>query len=161
MKEGNRAKSRAFLVFGAPCSGKTTFSEHFAKRFQAPFYNLTELKAAYNLNRKMLMMVIEQVAKTGTTLVFEGEIGTEAERTEIRNILRRAGYDPILVWIQTDVSTIRSRMKQRTKSPAKAKEMYENGVRELEAPNDLESPIVLSGKHTFETQLRHVLSQLR
>ena len=107
------------------------------------------------------MMVVEQVAKTGTTLVFEGEIGTEAERTEIRNILRRAGYDPILVWIQTDVSTIKSRMKQRTKSPAKAKEMYENGVRELEAPNDLEAPIVLSGKHTFETQLRHVLSQLR
>ena len=32
---------RAILVFGAPCSGKTTFSKQFAAQFNATFYDLT------------------------------------------------------------------------------------------------------------------------
>ena len=37
-KGGNN--QRAILVFGAPCSGKTTFSKQFAEQFNATFYDL-------------------------------------------------------------------------------------------------------------------------
>ena len=33
-------------------------------------------------------------------------------------------------------------------------------VSNLEAPTELERPIILSGKHTFETQTKHVLAGL-
>ena len=42
--EGNRSKLRAVLVFGAPGSGKTTFAEKFAKKFNLAYYNLDEIR---------------------------------------------------------------------------------------------------------------------
>lgn len=159
--EKKTAQSRAMLVFGAPCSGKTTFCEKFAKRFKAPYFDLGTLAHDYGLDRKMIVFLVEQIAKTGQMLVIEGGLDTEANRNEIRQVLRKAGYVPSLIWIQTDVGTIRSRLKTRFRSVAKAKLEYEEKINVLEAPADFESPIVLSGKHTFETQLRHVLTQLK
>lgn len=159
--EGKKVQSRAILVFGAPCSGKTTFCEKFAKRFKAPYFDLGKLATEYGLDRKMLLFLLEQIAKTGQMLIIEGALDTEADRNEIRTILRKAGYAPSLVWIQTDMGTIRTRLKFRTKSVSKAKAEYETGIARMEAPADFEFPIVLSGKHTFETQLRHVLTQIR
>lgn len=161
--ETNKKKpvqSRAVLVFGAPCSGKSTFCDKFAKRFKAPYFDLGVLAHDYGLDRKMITLLVEQIAKTGQMLVIEGGLDTENNRNEIRRILKKAGYTPSLIWIQTDVGTIRARLKARLKSVAAAKAEYDEKINLLEAPTDFEFPIVLSGKHTFETQLRHVLSQL-
>ena len=65
-----------------------------------------------------------------------------------------------MIWIQTDVSTIKSRLKSRFKNISKAKEIYDKAVSEIEAPTEFERPIILSGKHTFETQTRHVIAGL-
>lgn len=158
--EGNQAQPRAILVFGAPCSGKTTFCEKFAKQFKAAYFDLNEVKEKNDLERKHVLLLVEQLAKTGQTLVFEGGIDTEDERKEIYKILRLAHYNPSLIYIQTDVATLRSRLKSKLKSVAKAKAEYEERTRDLEAPSELERPIVLSGKHTYPTQLKQVLTQL-
>lgn len=158
--EGKKIQPRALLVFGAPCSGKSTFAEKFAKRFGIAYYDLEELKANYNLTNKVALMLIEQVAKTKQNIVVEGNIGTEKEREEMRRILRPAGYRVSTVWVQTDIATIRSRLKSKYKTVAKAKEVYDTTVPRLEAPSELETPIILSGKHTFETQLKHILAAL-
>ena len=158
--EGNKTQQRAILVFGAPGSGKTTFAERFSKKFHAAFFDLGELERENKLDRKTVLFLLEQLAKTNVTLVIEGILDTERERTEVRNILRRAGYNPSLVWIQTDVNTIRQRLKLKNRSATKAKQEYETRIGRMEAPSEVEAPIVLSGKHTFETQLRHVLTQL-
>lgn len=158
--ESNKSKPRALLVFGAPCSGKTTFGEKFAKRFRLAFYDLNELKEKYGFSRKIILIILEQILKTKQTIVIEGEIATEREREEIRNLIRSYGYDPFLIWIQTDVSTIRTRLKTRYKNVSRAKDVYDAAVDKLEAPADFEKPIILSGKHTFDTQARHVISGL-
>lgn len=152
---------RAILVFGAPCSGKTTFSRQFADQFNATFYDLDALRDDHNLSRQFILLLIEQIARTGATLVFEGGNDTEKDRKEIADILRDAGYSPTLIWIQTDVNTIRARLKNKLKSVEKAKSVYDSRVKSLEAPSDAEAPIVLSGKHTYETQLKQVLMQLQ
>ncbi|MBR3169349.1 ATP-binding protein [Candidatus Saccharibacteria bacterium] len=158
--EGNKSKPRALLVFGAPCSGKTTFSEKFAEKFDLALYDFDELKVKYRLTRKNILLIIKLIAHTGKTIIIEGGLSTEKEREEMRNLLRTAGYEPSLIWIQTDVTTIRNRLKNRYKSVAKAKEVYDTEVSSLEAPSEFENPIILSGKHTFETQSKHVLAGL-
>lgn len=157
--EGNKKKTRprALLVFGAPCSGKTTFAESFAHKFNLAYYNLDALMEENALSREMIMLMLEQILKTKQTIIIEGCLNTEVERTEIRNLLRSHGYIPALIWIQTDFSTIKLRLKSRFRSVAKAKEFYDHSVSEVEAPTDIEKPIILSGKHTFETQTKHVL----
>ncbi len=151
---------RAILVFGAPCSGKTTFSEQFAAQFNATFYDLDSLQQEHNLSRQFILLLVSEIAKTGATLVLEGGNDTEKDRKELVEILRNAGYTPTLIWIQTDVSTIRMRLKNKLKSVEKAKQVYEARVKALEAPSNAEAPIVLSGKHTYPTQLKQVLTQL-
>lgn len=163
--EGKRTHSpatgqRAILVFGAPCSGKTTFSEQFATQFNATFYDLDTLQQAHNLSRQFILLLVSEIAKTGATLVLEGGNDTEKDRRELIEILRNAGYTPTLIWIQTDVSTIRMRLKNKLKSVEKAKQVYDSRVKALEAPSNAETPIVLSGKHTYPTQLKQVLTQL-
>ena len=158
--EGNQTQPRAILVFGAPCSGKTTFCEKFAKQFKAAYFDLNEIKEKNDLERKHILLLVEQLTKTGQTLVFEGGIDTEDDRKEIYKILRLAHYNPSLIYIQTDAATLRNRLKARLKSVAKAKAEYEERTSKLEAPSELERPIVLSGKHTYPTQLKQVLTQL-
>ena len=158
--EGKKSRPRAILVFGAPCSGKTTFAEKFAGRFGIAYYNFDDIRERYRLTRKNVLLIVELLARTGKTLIIEGGLGTEKERAEMRNVLRAAGYDPALIWVQTDIATIRMRMKSRYRSVAKAKEAYDLAVETMEAPADTEHPIILSGKHTFETQTKHILAGL-
>ena len=157
--EGNekKTKPRALLVFGAPCSGKTTFAESFARKYKLAYYDLNRLMDEHGFSREIVLLILEQVLKTKQTIIIEGCLDTEAERTELRNLLRSHGYNPALIWIQTDFSTIKLRLKSRFRSMAKAKEFYDQSVSEVEAPTDIEKPIILSGKHTFETQSKHVL----
>lgn len=160
MEGKKKNKPRLLLVFGAPCSGKTTFAEKFAEKFRITFFDLDLIMAENEFSRKDMMTILELISRTGQNFLIEGGQKTERERNEIRRIFRAAGYDTSLIWIQTDVSTIRSRLKSRYKTVKEAKDFYENEVQKIEAPSDLENPIILSGKHTFETQSRHVLSGL-
>lgn len=157
--EGNKkiTKPRALLIFGAPCSGKTTFAESFAHKYNLAYYDLDALMEENGFSREVVLVILEQVLKTKQTIIIEGCLSTELERTEMRNLLRSHGYIPALIWIQTDFSTIKLRLKSRFRSVAKAREFYDRSVSEVEAPTDIEKPIILSGKHTFETQSKHVL----
>ena len=158
--EGKKAKPRALLIFGAPCSGKTTFANKFASKFDLACYDFDELREKYRLTRKNILLFIELLARTNKTIIIEGCLNTEKDRTEMRNALGAAGYEPTLIWVQTDIATIRMRMKARYRSVAKAKETYDTVVEGMEAPAEHENPIILSGKHTFETQTKHVLAGL-
>lgn len=159
--EGNKSnKSRALMVFGAPCSGKTTFATKFAKKFGLAYYDINEMMEEHGFSKEDALYVIELVMRTKQTIIIEGGIDTEKERSEMRNMIRRCGYDPALIWIQTDVATIRSRLKTRYRSVSKAKQSFDAATAEMEAPVDFEKPIILSGKHTFETQTRHAITGL-
>lgn len=159
--EGNKNnRPRGLMVFGAPCSGKTTFAKKFAKKFGLAYYDLNEIISEYDFTKAALMNVIELVMRTGQTIIIEGGTDTEKDRAAFRNLFRKNGYEPALIWVQTDVSTIRSRMKSKYRSVAKAKQYFDSATSEMEAPADFERPIILSGKHTFETQTKHAIAGL-
>lgn len=153
-------KPRGLMVFGAPCSGKTTFAQKFAKKFGLAHYDINEMIEEHGFSREEALYVLELLMRTKQTFLVEGGIDTEAERSEMRNLMRKCGYEPALIWVQTDVATIRSRLKMRFRSVSKAKEYFDAATAEMEAPIDFEKPIILSGKHTFETQTRHAITGL-
>lgn len=158
--EGKKSKSRALLIFGAPCSGKTTFAAKFADRYDLAFYNINEVMEQYDFPHETMMDVLKLITKTRKNIIIEGGLDTEEERRELKNLFYSAGYEPSLFWIQTDITTIRKRLKFLYKSVAKAREVYDNVVSGMEAPSEAEYPIILSGKHTFETQAKHALAGL-
>ena len=155
----NKGKQpRAILVFGVPMSGKSAFAEHFSEQFHAPHLNLTSLERDHNIPRRTLLVIIKELAKCKQTIVIEGGISTEADRAEIKSLMSNNGYLTSLVWVQTDLATIKRRLKVRFGD--KAKTIFEHETTKLEAPVINEHPIVVSGKHTWESQLRTVLANL-
>jgi gluconate kinase len=139
-------------------SGKTTFAEKFSERFNAPYLNLSELHEQYRVSRKVALILITQITKCKQTLIIEGAIDSERQRNEVRDLLTRAGYIPVLVWVQTDLNAIKQRMRHKYSRASEAKAVLEESYRKIEAPADYEDPIVISGKHMFQTQCRNILT---
>ncbi len=155
-----KSKPYAILVFGAPMSGKTTFAEQFSARFNAPFLNLSELYIEHKLTRKLTIVLIQQLTKCKQTLILEGGLDTEKQRNEIKEILMKSGYKPVLIWVQTDLNAIKHRMRHKYKKLEDAKNALAEQYKKIEAPSELEQPLVISGKHTFQTQCKNVLAGL-
>lgn len=147
----------ALLIFGVPMSGKTEFATKFSKQFKAPLLNLAELPG---IPRKSFLSLIKNVAISEQTLIVEGGLDTGRHRAEIARLLSKAGYRPVLIWVQTDVKAVKQRLKVKLKSIDAAKKYFDERIEQLEAPADAERAIVISGKHTFATQLKTTLAGL-
>ena len=155
-----KTKPYAILVFGAPMSGKTTFADHFSDSVNAPFLNISQLAKEYRISRKLALELIRQMAKCKSTIILEGLMDTEAQRDEIRKILTDAGYRPVLVWVQTDLNAIKQRMRHAYQSLEQAKAVLAESYERIEAPSEDEKPLVISGKHTYQTQCKNVINCL-
>ena len=54
-------------------------------------------------------------------MVLEGGLDNEKQRNEIKDILTKHGYRPVLVWVQTDLNAIKHRMRHKYNTIAEAK----------------------------------------
>jgi predicted kinase len=154
------------MIYGAPGSGKTYFAEQFSEKFRAPFLNFNDTrrqifqKPTYSPDEDTQMQALSEqilsgVLKSGVMTVVEGGLSTKSDRRKIVKLANSAGYQPLLVWIQTDIKTTKSRAKANT--PAGKIDAI---IDALESPTASENPLVISGKHTFDTQVRVILRQL-
>ena len=150
----------AILVFGAPMSGKTTFAEHFSDSIKAPFLNLAKLAKEFHISNKLANELVRQFAKGNNTIIIEGLMDTESQRNDMRKALTEAGYNPVLVWVQTDLNAIKQRMRHAYKTLGEAKAALAESYERIEAPSEDEEPLVISGKHTYQTQCRNVINRL-
>ena len=156
-----KSKPYAILVFGAPKSGKTSFAEHFSQTINAPFLNLTHLvKIEYHAQKARRRTNQPDIAKVTQHYHYRGYIDTEAQRKEMRELLVKFGYQPVIVWVQTDLNTIKQRMRASYRTLSEAKDALSKALSHIEAPADDEKTIVISGKHTYQTQCRNVVNRL-
>ena len=152
------------MMVGIPGSGKTTFAEHFAKTFHAPYINPNRIAEDIRLNaaatEKVTMILIEELLKTDRTIVYEGSTFTKAQRFELVKHFTKAGYKTIIVWVQTEPFDAKRRATRKLNPFALTSAEYEAVVRRFENPTAIEKPVVISGKHTYTTQLKTVLKHL-
>lgn len=165
MKPLSPASPHAIIMLGIPGSGKTTFAERFADTFQAPFVNQTKLQREFALSsiqaEALRQLILNEYAKTHRTLLIEGGVETRAARTELIKDLAKAGYKPLLVWVQTD--TVESRRRAQKPYPVGSgmtADEFAESVARFEVPTQQEQPVVISGKHTYVSQLKIVLKHL-
>jgi predicted kinase len=165
MKPITPASPHAIIMVGIPGSGKSTFAEHFADTFKAPLLN--ESKMAYEAHLDadqaefiFTTMMIE-VMKANRTFILEADNMTKAKRASIVATVTKAGYRPLIVWVQTEpVEAKRRAMKPRPIGSGLTDSEFDSHVRAFAAPLPQEKPTVISGKHTYATQIKVVLKQL-
>lgn len=161
------ATPHLIIIVGIPGSGKTFFAEHFATTFNAPFVSVAAIVASLdaNLGQDSAVTIsnymLKELLKTGQTVVYDGIVDSRTMRAALAKIAKDKGYSPLLVWVQTESASAKVRAtKPRKDAPYLTSEEFENALRRFTPPNASEKAVVISGKHTYPSQLKIVLKRL-
>lgn len=168
MKPLNLTKPHLIIMVGIPGAGKSFFAEQFAETFKAPIINSEELRKSLfdtpshskdenAVIEKISTIILQQMLKTDKTVVYVGQTDLRGDRANISKIARQAGYEPLLVWVQTSPVTAK---KRSIKAKSISNQQFEDKLKKFSPPHLNEKVVVISGKHTFATQLRVVLKRL-
>lgn len=148
------------MMVGIPGCGKSFFASKFADIFRAPYIDSLAIEALAKDTKsagELISLVMGELAKTERTFVFEGNSDSRVRRTEFARWARSKGFHPLLVWVQTDKTTS---LNRTLKSGSLGRDEFEDYVRDFSPPHPDEKTIVISGKHTFNSQLKVVLAHL-
>lgn len=160
MKSLRLARPHAIMMVGIPGSGKTFFAEKFAATFGAPFIDSLTIEALAKDEQSagaLIALTVGEVAKTKQTFVFEGNADSRVRRSEFARWASNRGYQPLIVWVQTDKATSRART---LKAKSLNKEDFDSILAKFSPPHPDEKPLVISGKHTYASQAKVVLQHL-
>lgn len=146
-------------MVGIPGSGKSFFAQRFADTFSAPYIDFDEIQRIVEYTEqteKLIAMQLKELFKTKQLVLFEGSTASRTEREELARLAKSAGYETVFVWVQTDAGS----SLQRARKAGWSEEELEAHDERFSPPHDKEKPVVISGKHTFGTQLKIVLNRL-
>lgn len=165
MKPLTPSTPHVVIMVGIPGSGKTTFARSFAKTFQAPYINPSDISDLTGIDakatEKVTRLLFDELLKTSRTLIYEGSTYAKTQRMALENMVTKAGYQPLLVWVQTDPAESKHRATKRQKGAvALTSTQFDTAFKNFQNPSETERPVVISGKHTYATQLKTVLKRL-
>jgi len=160
------------IMTGIPGSGKTFFAERFAETFKAPFVSFERIqkemfpKPTYSPEEQakvnvLVEYMLEELFKSNQTIIYEGPTHTKASRLTIARYAIDHKYSPLLVWVQTESATSKTRATKKVRDvQSMTAERFDLIISKYHAPGDTERPVVISGKHTYASQLKIILSRL-
>ena len=165
MKPITPASPHAIIMVGIPGSGKSTFAEHFANTFKAPILNESQIAydAALQTDQTdyIFAVMLKEIMKTNSTFIVEAANLTKTKRAALITTISKAGYKPLVVWVQTEaIEAKRRALKPQPVGSGLSDSEFDAAVANFSAPTATEKPTVISGKHTYATQLKVVLKQL-
>lgn len=165
MKPITPASPHAIIMVGIPGSGKSTFAEHFAETFKAPIINESRIAHEAGLNTKQTETISElllsEILKVEKTFLLEVANLTKTKRAALAAKVTKAGYRPLIVWVQTEPNEAKRRaMKPLPNGSGLSSDAFDSAYNSFHAPSAQEKVTVISGKHTYATQLKVVLKQL-
>ena len=165
------------MLYGYPGAGKTHFARQLSETlhaahvhgdrirgelFEKPQYDTHENEV---VNHLMIYMA-EEFLKAGVSVIFDANSDRTAHRREMRNIARKIKAETLLVWLQIDSASAFGRLGRRDKRKADDKyatpytsDSFEKYIQKMQNPKN-EDYVVVSGKHTFNTQRSAVIKKL-
>jgi predicted kinase len=165
MKSLSLPTPHLIVMVGIPGSGKTYFGEHFAETFHAPYVNAHNIAKQSNIDigsaHMVSQLVLSELLKTQKAVVFDGLSGARQDRQALSKLAKDAGYTALFIWVQTESIAAKSRSSKRTHhNGGLSDDQFETMIKHFSAPHASEQAVVISGKHTYPSQLKIVLKRL-
>lgn len=159
-------------MVGIPGAGKSFFAEHFAQTFNAPLVSYEKLRdELYNsptfssdeqeIIGRVANLMLGELFKSERTILYEGPSDLRSERTATAKLARDAGYETLFVWVQTESNTAKTRAIKSKKSKVYGQpDQFSSELKRFSPPHTSERAVVISGKHTYASQLKIILKRL-
>jgi len=166
------------MLYGFPGAGKSFFARQLTDQlqvahvhgdrirgelFDTPRYDKEENEVVAQL---MDYMTVEFL-NAGLSVVYDVNAVRASQRRMLRDMARKAHAEPVLIWLQIDTETAFSRLSARDRRRSDDKyaaptdrATFERIAGAMQNPQN-EDYIVVSGKHTFVTQLSALVRRLR
>jgi len=106
---------------------------------------------------------LQELLKTKQSIVVDGITDSRAARAQIAQSARSAGYETLVVWVQTEPTTAKNRSGRPsadTNNRVLKGEAYDKAAQLFVPPSAPEKIVVISGKHTYATQAKVILKKL-
>jgi predicted kinase len=166
------------LLYGFPGAGKTHFARQLTELisavhvqgdrirnelFEQPRYDKQENEIVSRLAEYMAYEFLQ----AGVSVIYDTNAMRAGERRTLRDLAAKAKAQPFLIWLQIDPESALARLniRDRRKSDDKYavdynRESFGNYIRRMQNPIESETAVVISGKHTFNTQRSAVTKRM-
>lgn len=166
------------LLYGFPGAGKTYFARQLTEHLQIAhvhgdrirgelFTNPRYDKEENEVITQLMDYMTGEFLNAGLSVIYDANAMRVGQRRALRDMARKARIQPLLVWLQIDPDSAYSRTQARDRRRSDDKfagpsdrATFERLAGGMQNPQN-EDYIVISGKHTFATQLSALLKRLR
>jgi len=178
MKQFDLPQPILYILIGAPGAGKSWFAKQFAETHQiarvsddAIRYALAPEGQVVDENaqavERLARQMAEELLRTGRSFIFDADASRRSKRIELIQLARRAGYQTLTIWVQTDRDTAMLRASRYANTadnsmPALDEDAFEQLTKRITPPvaQGTEPSVVISGRHTYSTQAHAVHTRI-
>lgn len=177
MSKVTPTKPLFIMLYGYPGAGKTHVARQLSATLHAAHLHSDRIRGELfteprfdkeedQLVEHLMLYMTEEFLKAGVSVVFDANVDRLADRRELRNIAHKAKANAVLVWLQIDADSAYARLSRRDRRTSDDKyardytrKTFEAVLHKMQNPKN-EDHIVISGKHTFNTQRSAIIKKL-